>query len=370
MKDFFKRITAVIFSAALTACMASTTAIAASDNYCDKKDNKEAMYDGSYWKQPSSWLEKLDPAEYGGSGPEIKIDKIEIGVSNAPSSIQSVRFSYLGPEQEVSTLSFHVYYDTRMMPCVGRKGHYFNDSHDALLDFNIEDSLVQPGELFVTASSSGNNLYAGNMFSVDFQLPADAASGDIYPIGIVYKQEGERNDLFLDADNTRAGRLHMAYVFSQGIENGYIKLYPDGNSITTTTTAKPVTTTTTTKKITTTTTTTKRAAATTTTTSKPVTTTTTTQPEPVGYDLGDVNNDDTVDGSDATIVLGEFGNVLAGKGAKFNDKEFAAGDVDRNGTIDGSDATLILKFFGEAGKDISISYGGMEPWMQKNFWNK
>lgn len=87
------------------------------------------------------------------------------------------------------------------------------------------------------------------------------------------------------------------------------------------------------------------------------------------YALGDVNNDGTVDGSDATIVLREFGQVLAGKPAQFTDAQFAAGDVDKNGVIDGSDATLILKFFGEAGKDIEISYGGMEPWMEKNFWN-
>ena len=88
------------------------------------------------------------------------------------------------------------------------------------------------------------------------------------------------------------------------------------------------------------------------------------------YLLGDVNDDGTVDGTDATLVLREFGNKLAGKGESFDARQFAAGDVDRNGTIDGSDATLILKFFGEAGKDINISYGGMEPWMEKNFWNK
>ncbi|NLT10770.1 MAG: hypothetical protein GXY08_14960, partial [Ruminococcus sp.] len=88
------------------------------------------------------------------------------------------------------------------------------------------------------------------------------------------------------------------------------------------------------------------------------------------FALGDVNNDGTVDGSDATIVLREFGNVLAGKGASFTPEQFEAGDVDRNGTIDGSDATLILKFFGLAVDNKELSYGGMEPWMEKNFWNK
>ncbi|HRR77948.1 MAG TPA: hypothetical protein P5191_14250 [Ruminococcus sp.] len=54
----------------------------------------------------------------------------------------------------------------------------------------------------------------------------------------------------------------------------------------------------------------------------------------------------------------------------FTPEQFAAGDVDKSGVIDGSDATLILKFFGEAGKDIEVSYGGMQPWMEKNFWNR
>ncbi len=88
-------------------------------------------------------------------------------------------------------------------------------------------------------------------------------------------------------------------------------------------------------------------------------------PPVLEYTLGDVNNDGIVDGSDATWVLREFGNILGGFGEKFTPEQFAAGDVDKNGVIDGSDATLILKFFGEAGKDI-----GMEPWMEKNFWNR
>ncbi|HRR77857.1 MAG TPA: cohesin domain-containing protein [Ruminococcus sp.] len=95
-----------------------------------------------------------------------------------------------------------------------------------------------------------------------------------------------------------------------------------------------------------------------------------TAPEQEDYALGDVNNDGSVDGSDATWVLREFGNVLAGKGESFTPDQFKAGDVDLSGVIDGSDATLILKFFGEAGKDINVSYGGMQKWMDENFWKK
>ncbi|MBQ6180826.1 MAG: hypothetical protein IJK31_03970 [Ruminococcus sp.] len=363
--NLFKRITSILCSAALTACMASTTAIAASDNYCDKQDNIEAKYDGSYWKQPSYWLEDMDPGEYNGNGAEIKIDKLVIDGNNAPGSIQTVKIRYCGPDENVSTIGFHIYYDTRLELKVGRGGHYVQDAHESLEGFETTDYLVQPGEVFVTSSSGGNTLYSGDMYSLEFVLPLDVKSFDVYPIGIGYKQDGKRNDLFLDADATRAGKLHMAYVFAQGIENGYIKVGPIGSSITntaTTTTVKHTTTTTTTTKSVTTTTST--------TTTKLVTTTTTTQPEPVEYDLGDVNNDGTVDGSDATIVLREFGNVLAGKGESFTPEQFKAGDVDQSGVIDGSDATLILKFFGEAGKDIEVSYGGMQKWMDETFWHK
>lgn len=82
------------------------------------------------------------------------------------------------------------------------------------------------------------------------------------------------------------------------------------------------------------------------------------------YTLGDVNNDGTVDGSDATIVLREFGNVLAGKGESFTPEQFKAGDINGNNVLDGTDATYILKFYGEASKDKEISYGGMELWLQ------
>ena len=88
------------------------------------------------------------------------------------------------------------------------------------------------------------------------------------------------------------------------------------------------------------------------------------------YTLGDLNDDGAVDGTDATIVLREFGNILAGKGESFTPEQVAAGDVDRNGVIDGSDVTIILKFYGEAGNDIEISYAGMVPWMEKNYWNR
>jgi len=318
-----------------------TTTPEARDNYCNNQDNEEAEYDGSYWVQPSAWgSTKIEPNVYNGNGTEIKISKITVIDSNAPGSVQTVNISYNGPDEVVSSIAFHILWDTRMeiQEC---RGNVVQDANDALNGFATLATEIKPGIVAVVSSAGGDNLYAGDMYTMTFKLPTNAKAGDLYPIGIVYKYDEKFGDLFYNADQNNAGKLHMAYVFTQGIENGYIKVVADNTTSTTTTT-----------------------------TSTTTTTITTTQPQIEDYDLGDVNNDGMVDGSDATWVLREFGNVLAGKGESFAPEQFKAGDVDLNGVIDGSDATLILKFFGEAGKDISISYGGMKLWMDNKFWNK
>jgi hypothetical protein len=74
-----------------------------------------------------------------------------------------------------------------------------------------------------------------------------------------------------------------------------------------------------------------------------------------GYIKGDVTGEGVVDGSDATLVLREFGAQLAGDETTLDPRQFAAADIDGNGTVDGSDATLILKYYGliSAGKEAT-----------------
>ena len=53
------------------------------DNYCNKQDNKEAPYDGSYWVQPTKWkVDPIDPDGYKGDG-KIWIDQIEVTQADA-----------------------------------------------------------------------------------------------------------------------------------------------------------------------------------------------------------------------------------------------------------------------------------------------
>lgn len=63
--------------------------------------------------------------------------------------------------------------------------------------------------------------------------------------------------------------------------------------------------------------------------------------EPATYTLGDVNNDGTIDGSDALAVIANF---LSGTEFSFENGALAA-DVNNDGTIDGSDALAIIMNF-------------------------
>ena len=48
--------------------------------------------------------------------------------------------------------------------------------------------------------------------------------GDLYPIGIQYCYDGTTGDLVYNEHQDDAGKLQMAYMFTQGIENGYISI--------------------------------------------------------------------------------------------------------------------------------------------------
>ncbi|MBO5163917.1 MAG: hypothetical protein J6B75_05650 [Ruminococcus sp.] len=86
-------------------------------------------------------------------------------------------------------------------------------------------------------------------------------------------------------------------------------------------------------------------------------TTTTTPPvtEPV-YTLGDVNNDGTVDSSDASDVLVEYAKKQTGSPSVLSDTQKKAADVNRDGSIDSTDASMILTYYSKASTGKNPSF--------------
>lgn len=65
--------------------------------------------------------------------------------------------------------------------------------------------------------------------------------------------------------------------------------------------------------------------------------------------LGDVDDDGSVDGSDAAIALREYSLIASELDGELNAFGVMAADCDNSGDVDGSDASIILKMYAEAG---------------------
>lgn len=63
------------------------------------------------------------------------------------------------------------------------------------------------------------------------------------------------------------------------------------------------------------------------------------------YLLGDVNEDDSVDSSDASLVLAEYALIQTGGKPTFTEKQRLAADVNKDNAIDAADASKILAFY-------------------------
>ena len=141
----------------------------------------------------------------------------------------------------------------------------------------------------------------GVLCSLTFELPSNAKAADLYPIGIKYNVSSSGyGDFITNVAQNNAGMLRSAYIFMNGITNGYIKIA--GGSI-----------------------------------------------------KGDISGDGTVDGSDATMALKEYASLGQGI-STLTAAQSAAADVDGSGNVDGSDATMILRYYALAGGGVTPNW--------------
>ena len=250
-KNTLKRTFAALAVSAVAASMASMTAAAAFDNGCDKQDNKEVVYGSSSmkWEQPAKWkVDPIDPSNYTGSA-KVSFDKVKIPYEKAvqmakDGTVQTISLNVSGAAGTVNAVGFHTFYDTRLTLVPNKRGKAFTNG-DAIADFMGDAVKIADGQYNFVASAGGNYLEDGKIFSIDFKLPADVKAGDLYPIGLQFWSDGTTTDLFYNQEQNAAGRLQMAYIFTQGIENGYIAIDTTTSTTSTTTTTSTSTTTTT-----------------------------------------------------------------------------------------------------------------------------
>ena len=222
--------------------------------------------------------DKYDTSKYDPTKSEIKptvsLSQKQVNIKDIATPV-TMQLSVKDAEGKYAPTGFHVDYDSKLT-LVERDGD-IAELGDAGKKLKSKD-MTKNGDhgFFVTTGSPENTGRDGVLWEFDLKLPSDAKVGDKYEVNIMYKSTETAKDLFTNVAQNDEGQLMQAWVFTNGIEQGYIEVVGDPGTTTpptTTTTTTPPTTTTTTTPPTTTTTTTP---PTTTTTTTPPTTTTTT----------------------------------------------------------------------------------------------
>lgn len=149
----------------------------------------------------------------------------KIGVSEtAAGKTQRVYCSISNAEDPVSQMKFHVFYDTRLKVKNNSQGYPMNPGK-AVADFSTGSAMIKEGQLvFYAYSPTDVKLGRGSVFTIDFEIPEDCEAGDLYPIGISYVDDGIAYDTFMNSAQDDLGKLHMTYLFTKGIYNGYLKI--------------------------------------------------------------------------------------------------------------------------------------------------
>jgi len=335
--------------------------------------------------------------------PVLSLSKTEVDYTNAGQQVP-VTLSVKGADKAWNCMGVHIYYDERLILETKTNGtiNYSIGAAAEDIPFSVADST--DNGIFFTCSGEANLGRDGDIVTFYFTLPNNINPGDSFPIEIKYEytilDDIIATDLFTNRiDNLSRDELMEAYVFTKGIENGYINVTGKiaatttpitttmimhtttaiNTTTTTTTTPKPVTTTTTTtttKPVTTTTTTSKPITTTpkpitTTTTPKPITTTpkpittttmatttpamtttapiTTTLPSTPTLTLGNVNLDDDINALDASLALSIYAMRSTGREEEvnklFSDIQLKNADVNNVDRINATDASLILAYY-------------------------
>lgn len=209
---------------ATTKKTATTTAAKPYDpsNPFNKQDNKEVPYDPSPWKQSKNWT---DPKGYNG-GIMLYTDKIGLQPEYARGKVQRVYISVTNEDVPVNMMKFHIFYDTRLTVKKNSKGEAVAPGKGISENpFTSGSAIVKEGELaFYAYSNKDISVDKRCIFTIDFIVPENAKSGDLYPIGLSYVDDGIAADCFINLNKDDAGRKQMAYLFQKGIYNGYIKI--------------------------------------------------------------------------------------------------------------------------------------------------
>ena len=175
-------------------------------------------------------LNGLDP-EDSPIKPTLSLSRITLTLDEIKKDpVQTVELTVKGAKDNYVATGLHIEYDSRLTlvkpskeecAVLGAAGKNMNGTR-----MSKEDQTCDAGKkgIFVSTFGTSDSGADGVLWSFDLKIPDSARAGDIYPIEIVYKEQDKAKDLFINFERNLQGRLMEAWVFTNGIEQGFIKI--------------------------------------------------------------------------------------------------------------------------------------------------
>lgn len=203
--------------------------------------------------------------------------------------IRTIDVTISGATGKYDNAGFSVKVDDRLKLVKDDEG-YIAEAGPALKRSMFECIPEGDNGFRVIIASAGAKNGDGVMFSFQVELP-EGIKYEKFPIEIYYNKE---TDLFTNEAMDEEGKLMEAWIFTQGIEHGYIEVYGD-----------------------------------------------------LSHDRipkGDVNYDRKVDSVDASMILALYAKISTGK-TEPTEKQLKEYDYNEDGSIDSADASKVLAYY-------------------------
>ena len=232
--------------------------------------------------------------------PVFRLPEIQVYESDLPDThTQRVTLSVEGADGLYCSSDIYLYFDSRLKL-----------AGEAVPGLAVTDGLTtvqEAGEtgdfLFLSTAGESDSGKDGEMWHIDFELPANAKKGDRYEIYVGGpKFEGRAQSLFTNFNDDSKGEAMTKHIFSVPAK-GAIEVVADP-----------------------------------------------------GVFLGDVDGNGKIDGIDASVIITEYARLSVGDERRLSGRQFRAADVNCDGIISAVDASTVLSYYAyaSAGGDLTI----------------
>lgn len=305
------QIIAMMVTAAMTITAATTTAMTALAGSATGVTGAFSDYN----------LNGLDP-NMAETKPTLALSRIELPINVAQENpVQEIELTVTGADKKYAATGLHIGYDARLTPIADEYGEIAQIG-PAGSKLMRDQKSGSDCTFFLTTGGARDHGKDGVLWTMEFRLPENIEVGDEFPIEILYRDIDGTSDLFSSALDGTASKLMQAWVFTNGTEQGYIKITEAEEEIP----------------------------------EEPIVEEEIIEEPEEELDLGDINGDGIINATDSSNILKTYALLQTGQDIELTPAQIKAADINRDGRLDAKDATDALRYYSylSTGGDLTL----------------